>query len=38
MSQIDLELIRKVKLNYMHNNPVGVVDKAEEYVYSSAGK
>ena len=27
------------KLNYMHNNPVelGIVDKAEEYLYSSAG-
>jgi len=26
------------KLNYIHNNPVeaGIVDKAEEYVYSSA--
>ena len=27
------------KLEYIHNNPVeaGIVDKAEEYVYSSAG-
>jgi putative transposase len=26
------------KLNYIHNNPVeaGIVDKAEEYLYSSA--
>ena len=28
----------KQKMNYIHNNPVedGVVDKAEEYLYSSA--
>jgi hypothetical protein len=27
------------KLNYIHNNPVeaGIVDKAEEYIHSSAG-
>jgi putative transposase len=27
------------KLNYMHNNPVkaGLVEKAEDYLYSSAG-
>ncbi len=28
----------KQKLDYIHNNPVeeGIVDKAEEYIYSSA--
>lgn len=32
-----IEMLRQ-KLDYIHNNPVtaGIVDKAEEYIYSSA--